>query len=270
MLAAQPHRRDAERQRHPARGPRSPEAAPRIRELEVQDDDDDVDAVEAAAVSSVAAAPAGVAAAAEDDAEAGCRVAWDSSSRRRPGAPAAGDALPPGRHDDPPSADFTAAGHLKDQGNALFRRGDAAGALAAYTQALDLAAGGRCGGTGITPQIAGTLPAASRTLLGTLHSNASAAALRLGRPADAAAAALRARALRPGWPKPLHRLAEAQLAAGNFAAAVAACRAGERGLLAVSSEGRTEFSPLLDRLAVAAAAAGSLAGFDGRDLEVRC
>lgn len=41
-------------------------------------------------------------------------------------------------------------------------------------------------------------------------------------------------------------------------------------LVARSSEGHTQFTPLLDRAAVAAARAGSLAGFDGQQLEVRC
>ena len=64
------------------------------------------------------------------------------------------------------------------------------------------------------------------------------------------------------------RLAQAQLARGQWAAAVDACRRGE-ALSPKNSEGHTEFTPLLDRIAVAAARAGSLAGFDGLQLEVR-
>ena len=52
-----------------------------------------------------------------------------------------------------------------------------------------------------------------------------------------------------------------------------ACRRGERLALAaaehVDCEGHTDFTPLLDRTAVHAARAGSLAGFDGQQLEVR-
>ena len=61
---------------------------------------------------------------------------------------------------------------------------------------------------------------------------------------------------------------QAQLGARQWAAAVAACRAGE-ALVPLDSEGRCEFTPLLDTAAVHAARAGSLAGYDGAQLEVR-
>lgn len=85
---------------------------------------------------------------------------------------------------------------------------------------------------------------------------------------QAAADALQAHRLHPGWPKPLYRLAQAKLALGLWAAAVVACKAGE-ALSPLDSEGHSEFTPLLDRTAVHAARAGSLAGFDGGQLEVR-
>jgi hypothetical protein len=55
---------------------------------------------------------------------------------------------------------------------------------------------------------------------------------------------------------------------GRWAAAVAACRAGE-ALARRSADGSTEFTPLMDDIAVAAARAGSTAGYDGDQLEVR-
>lgn len=63
------------------------------------------------------------------------------------------------------------------------------------------------------------------------------------------------------------RLAQARLAQGRWEAAVTACRQGE-ALSPKDSEGRSDFSPLLDRIAVQAAKAGSLAGYDGLQLEV--
>jgi hypothetical protein len=84
---------------------------------------------------------------------------------------------------------------------------------------------------------------------------------------QAALSALQAHKLRPDWPKPLHRLAHAQLGAGRFEAAIAACMAGE-SLVAASSEGLTEFSSLWDEAAVAAALQGNLAGYSGTQLEV--
>lgn len=84
---------------------------------------------------------------------------------------------------------------------------------------------------------------------------------------QAAADAGEAHRLLPAWPKPLFRLAQAQLALGMWAPAAMACLKGE-SLSKKDSEGRTEFTPLLDRLAVTAAAHGSPAGFTGILLEV--
>lgn len=84
---------------------------------------------------------------------------------------------------------------------------------------------------------------------------------------QAAADAGEAHRLLPAWPKPLFRLAQAQLALGMWAPAAMACLKGE-SLSKKDSEGHTEFTPLLDRLAVTAAAHGSPAGFTGILLEV--
>lgn len=73
--------------------------------------------------------------------------------------------------------------------------------------------------------------------------------------------------LAPGWPKPLHRLAQAQAGLRRWAPAVAACRTGAAmpGHAPSTYKG---FSLLLDSIAVDAAAAGDLSGFCGRRLEV--
>lgn len=65
----------------------------------------------------------------------------------------------------------------------------------------------------------------------------------------------------------LCRLAQARAALGQWPAAVGACRRGHE-LSPKSSEGHSDFTPLWDWVAVHAARAGSLAGFDGQQLEV--
>lgn len=85
---------------------------------------------------------------------------------------------------------------------------------------------------------------------------------------QAMSAAQQAHHLLPSWPKPLHRMAEAHLALGDYMAAAGACKAGER-LCRPDSEGHTDLTPLLDRVAVVAAGVGSLVGYDGMQLEVR-
>ena len=63
----------------------------------------------------------------------------------------------------------------------------------------------------------------------------------------------------------LKSLAQARAGLGEWGAAVCAARCGQE----LSAAGaRAEFVALLDRLALAAAQAGSYAGFDGRTLEV--
>lgn len=74
--------------------------------------------------------------------------------------------------------------------------------------------------------------------------------------------------LAPKWTKPWHRLAAARLALAQHSAALRACRAGE-ALLDSKAGSRSEFAALADAAALAAAKLGSLAGFDGRRLEVR-
>jgi len=102
----------------------------------------------------------------------------------------------------------------------------------------------------------------------TAHSNRSHCWLALGCFELAASDASSAAELRPQWPKPLYRLAQARLGLGEYPAAVAAARRGET-LLEASGDCSREFAPLLDKIAVVAALNGSLAGFDGRLLEVR-
>jgi hypothetical protein len=62
--------------------------------------------------------------------------------------------------------------------------------------------------------------------------------------------------------------AKPQAELGQWDAAVAACRSGERLMDDKTRNADTDFVPLLDRVAVMAALHGSLAGFDGRKLEV--
>lgn len=154
----------------------------------------------------------------------------------------------------------SAAVKLKEQGNAAYKAGNIAKALLFYKQAIQ-----QC-----KDEEKNTKKASLETnnLLATLYSNVAAAALRLNRPSDAAAAARKANTLRPKWTKPLHRLAEALLECGEFAAAVAACKQGE-SLCIANSDGHTEFTPLMDKLAIEAALKGSAVGFTGRQLEVR-
>ena len=176
------------------------------------------------------------------------RVAWDSSSSRRK--------IPTHTVDvASTSGTYLIAEELKNRGNAAFSSGDYITALALYKEAIQ-----QCE--------AASTPQEFNQLGGILYSNVAATMLRLNRPSDAAAAARKAHALRPSWTKPLHRLAEAHSSCGELPAAIAACLKGET-LCAVNSEGHTEFTLLLDTLAVAAAAKGSAAGFTGRQLEVR-
>ena len=85
---------------------------------------------------------------------------------------------------------------------------------------------------------------------------------------QAAEDAQKAATLQPGWSRPHQRLAQAQLGARDWPAAVAACRRGET-LFDSKSNVATPFTALLDAIAIAAALDGDVQGFDGRLLEVR-
>lgn len=181
------------------------------------------------------------------------RVAWDSSQSRLKNKTLHQKTIPP-------SSLGTKAEELKEQGNAAYKTGDDTTALHFYQQALQ-----HC-------------PSNNNNYLmhlqATLHSNISAVYLRLNRPSDAMSAAKQAHTLRPDWTRPLHRMAEACLLSGNYIKAVQACQKGE--ILCRdyrNSEGHTEFTPVLDRIALRAAASNgdttNFVGFTGRQLEVR-
>ncbi|PSC73819.1 Small glutamine-rich tetratricopeptide [Micractinium conductrix] len=249
-------------------------------EQEVDDDDDEVEGLAgkvstAGSRSTATAAPAGGTANAAAQAAGGAqvegvhpeesegsddeqlldlRMVWDSSSSDRQRGAAT----------EPRPAPDTASGPaaaLKEQGNAHMHAGRHQAALQCYTAAL-AAAGvaakpGRGGAAGADPQF-----------VATLYSNRAHTLLKLRRHQEAATDALHAHKLHPTWLKPLYRLAQAYVACGQWAAAVAAARKGE-GLAPQNSEGHTEFTPLLDSIAVAAARALNPVGFDGLQLEVR-
>ena len=67
--------------------------------------------------------------------------------------------------------------------------------------------------------------------------------------------------------KAYYRLTQAQLQLGRFKAAVGSARAGEL-LLNIKASRTTDFSMLLDQIAVAAALQGDYVAFDGRVLQV--
>ncbi|KAL4457278.1 hypothetical protein ABPG75_012143 [Micractinium tetrahymenae] len=219
----------------------------------------------------------------EAEPEPEVRIVWDSSSRER-GAAAAAQPRPGSA-----SAAHGQAAQLKEQGNAHLKAGQYEEAVLRYSQALvacgsAMQAAGDGGaqraapqqqqaGAGAPPAEAGRAgegeaAAADHHFQATLHSNRAHALLKLKRFKEAAADAAAAHRLYPSWPKPLYRLAQAKAALGQWAAAVGACKKGHE-LSPKNSEGHTDFTPLWDWVAVHAARAGSLAGFDGQQLEVR-
>ena len=141
-----------------------------------------------------------------------------------------------------------AAAELKAAGNAALRAEDFGAAEESYTRALaeDLAA----------PEAA------------VLYCNRALCRIYQQRFETAAADAYTAAELRPAWPKPYYRLAQARLELGEYRLAMAACRRGE-GLLEHAGAFGKDFGPLMDKISLVAALNGSLAGFDGRLLEVR-
>lgn len=103
--------------------------------------------------------------------------------------------------------------------------------------------------------------------LALLHSNRAHAHSKSGDHVKAVFDCEKAIALRPSWPKPHYRLALAYRALGQWANATDRCRAGD-AFLDRKAGGGSDFSTLLDRIAMEAAEAGSDEGFDGRRLEV--
>ena len=73
--------------------------------------------------------------------------------------------------------------------------------------------------------------------------------------------------VRPTWPKPYYTLAQIHQRSAQFRAAVHACRQGE-ALQEPKSNLHSDFSQLLDQIAIQSALSGDLVGFDGRHLEV--
>jgi len=185
------------------------------------------------------------------------RVAWDSSQSRVKNKRLQQKTIPP-------SSINTKVQELKEQGNAAYKTKHNATALDFYQRALQ-----HCSSDNDSLVY----------LQAVLHSNIAAVYLRLNRPSDAISAAKHAHAICPDWTRPLHRMAEAYLLSGNYIKAVHACQRGE--ILchnSRNSEGHTEFTPVLDRISLQAAAsngthrsiaASSAVGFTGRQLEVR-
>jgi tetratricopeptide (TPR) repeat protein len=227
------------------------QAARVIRQLEIQDDEDD----EVLSPSSQGTDHE----ADDNDDHLKYTVSWESTRQQKKASLDKAE-----EHLEPHCPQVV---RLKERGNQSFRGGQWAAALRSYQEAVDgLESATISASKGDTLQ---TIESSRRDMLAQLYSNISATLLKLGNHSEAVTAALHAHTLHPSWLKPLHRLAEAYRAAGRFAAATSACRRGE-ALCEANSEGRTEFSPLMDRIAVEAAICGNyIAGFDGRVLEVR-
>lgn len=66
-----------------------------------------------------------------------------------------------------------------------------------------------------------------------------------------------------------HRLAQAQLGLERFKAAMQSAQAGQR-LLDIKADRTTDFTILMDQIAMAGALKADYAGFDGRILQVGC
>lgn len=71
----------------------------------------------------------------------------------------------------------------------------------------------------------------------------------------------------PALTKAHHTLAQAQLGLGRFKAAMQSARGGER-LLNLKADRTTDFTILMDQIAMAGALKGDYAAFDGRVLQV--
>lgn len=201
----------------------------------------------------------------EEGEEPSYTVVWDSSEIRNrhalPGSVGVEDLS------GAEGSENNAAFALKEQGNVHFKAGNMLKASQAYKKALkilDSFAAHKSSDSGDTSE-------REETLAAVIQSNLAAVYLVLKNFRLAVSAAEKACALRPSWPKPLYRLAEAHLYCGNLSAAADASSKGHSiSLHHANSEGHTEFTPMLDRIAIEAAIQGNYTiGFTGRQLEVR-
>ena len=143
------------------------------------------------------------------------------------------------------------ASNLKDEGNKLLKMGELNGSLGCYRRALTI------------------LQDAEPYYRSLLHSNISHVYLKMKKFGKAVFEAQKAHDLHPSWSRPLHRIARAHLASGNFEATIQACHTGQK-MVCTSAEGYNVFSPLLDEACVLAVKQGRLKqAFAGVQLEVR-
>ncbi|KAK9828720.1 hypothetical protein WJX72_001708 [[Myrmecia] bisecta] len=169
-----------------------------------------------------------------------CHVAWSSGSKQS-------------SVDLASSCDTDSlANKLKLKGNAAVKAGLLTDAVTQYGLAIRAAQADELG----------------KSYLATLYSNRAFACFKLAKYVEAAIDAGKAIQLCPAWPKPYFRLAQAQAALCQCGEAVRTCRKAE-ALYDTKANVSTDFTPLLDQIAVCAAREGSHAGFDGRQLEVR-
>lgn len=149
---------------------------------------------------------------------------------------------------------------LKDAARDAIQEGDYETAEELYTRGLALVnkvAGGEAEDK-----------SAARDAAAVLYSNRSFARTKLRFWLEAVSDGYAAHELRPDWPKPYYRIAQAKSGQREYRGAIAACRQGQKTLDDAGSRS-TEFSRLADSIAAEAFLAGSLAGFDGRLLHVR-
>ncbi|WZN60423.1 Beta_helix domain-containing protein [Chloropicon roscoffensis] len=149
---------------------------------------------------------------------------------------------------------------LKDAARDAIQEGDYETAEELYTRGLAL-----------VNKVAGAEAedkSAARDAAAVIYSNRSFARTKLRFWLEAVSDGYAAHELRPDWPKPYYRIAQAKSGQREYRGAIAACRQGQKTLDDAGSRS-TEFSRLADSIAAEAFLAGSLAGFDGRLLHVR-
>mmetsp|Transcript_19063 Transcript_19063/g.36419 ORF Transcript_19063/g.36419 Transcript_19063/m.36419 type:complete len:640 (+) Transcript_19063:53-1972(+) len=161
---------------------------------------------------------------------------------------------PPPKSKPEPEPELDEIGQLKQAGNEALAAGDYELAAQLYTEAL--APDGE-GNRAMDSEVAAAL-----------YNNRALARLKMRQWMPASTDASAAASLSPAWPKPCFRLAQAQCELGSYKLAVATARRGEK-LAEQAGDHSRPFESLLDHIAHVAALNGSLAGFDGRFLEVR-
>lgn len=177
----------------------------------------------------------------------------DSDEDSEDEAPGPAPRPPPGAA--PPEPNDPAVLKLKEDANQALTEGEYEEAVQLYTQAFEV--GKQRGGI------------KDRELASVLYNNRALAHMRLENWEAAALDARAAHTVRPTWAKPLYRFAQASCELGRYKMAIEACRQGEQ-LLEEQNDHSKEFTPLMDRISHLAALNGSLAGFDGRVIYVRC